>query len=294
MYLRRKIDDYLMAWKNDPDRKPLIIRGARQIGKTASILHFADTYYKNTVYINFALEPKYKVIVSDGFATSDIIRNISLINPSFSFIPNETIIIFDEIQDCPDIATSLKSFCIDKTYDVICSGSMLGINYKRIHSNSLGYKTDYQMFSMDFEEFLFAKGRESEIDSIKNHMKSFTPFSEVEFEVLKNLFLEFSVLGGMPAVVSNFIEKNSFEGSLKIQNEIYDGYEEDARKYAQGLDQTKIINVLRSIPSQLAKKNTKFQFSYVSKGARMRDLSRMHRLVDRLWISEYVLLSSFP
>lgn len=124
---------------------------------------------------------------------------------------------------------------------------------------------------MDFEEFLWTKGREADISAINEHMLNFTPFSELELKIFNNLFLDYAVLGGMPSVVSNFIEKNSFENSLQIQKEIYNGYEEDARKYAEGLDQTKIINVLRSIPSQLAKENKKFQFSHISSGARSRE-----------------------
>ena len=108
--------------------------------------------------INFVLEPKYKTILSDGYAVEDIIKNISMIDTSKRFIVGDTVIIFDELQEFPDIATALKSFSIDGRFDVICSGSLLGINYRKIHSNSVGYKTDYEMFSMDFEEFLWAKG----------------------------------------------------------------------------------------------------------------------------------------
>ena len=142
MYLKRKIDSYLAEWKKDPDRKPLIVKGARQIGKTRSIEMFAENNYSHVVYINFVLEPKYKSIISDGYDVNSIVRNISLLDPSKVFMEGHTLLVFDEIQDCPDIATTLKSFCLDRRYDVICSGSMLGINYKKIHSNSVGFKTD--------------------------------------------------------------------------------------------------------------------------------------------------------
>ena len=135
MYLKRKIDSYLVEWKDNPEKKPLIIKGARQIGKTRSIETFASDNYKNVVSINFALEPKYKGILSDGYDVDSVIKNISLIDPSKHFGDTGTLIIFDEIQDYPDIATTLKSFCQDKRFDVICSGSMLGINYRKIHSN---------------------------------------------------------------------------------------------------------------------------------------------------------------
>ena len=122
MYYRRKIDEYLNGWKADPEHKPLIVKGARQIGKTESILHFAGENYENVVYINFALEKKYMQILADGYDVESVLKNISLANPAFKFIPDETILIFDEIQENPDVATTLKSFKIDGKYDVICSG----------------------------------------------------------------------------------------------------------------------------------------------------------------------------
>ena len=272
MYFRRKIDAFLEKWKKDPYHKPLIVKGARQIGKTESILHFSRINYSNIVYINFALEKKYSAIAEDGYDVEHIIKNISLVNPSIHFIPKETVIIFDEIQEYPDIATTLKSFNMDGRFDVICSGSMLGINYKRIHSNSVGNKTDYEMFSMDFEEFLWAKGyREEQIQEILEHMIELTPFGETELRVYKALFLDYCVLGGMPDVIRGYIETGTFSGSMELQEQIRLDYEEDARKYAEGLDQAKIISVYRSIPAQLAKENKKFQFNKINKNARSRE-----------------------
>ena len=272
MYLRRKIDDYLTQWKNNENRYPLIIKGARQIGKTESVKHFADQNYESVVSVNFALEKQYKNILSDGYDVENIIKNISLIDPSKKFIANRTLIIFDELQELPDIATSLKAFKLDGRFDVICSGSLLGINYKKIHSNSVGYKTDYEMFSMDFEEFLWAKGySESHVNEMLEHMTSGKPFSETELMVYQKLFLEYCVLGGMPAVVKQFIETNTFSETLEIQRQIQLDYEEDIRKYAEGLDQAKIASVYRSVPAQLAKENKKFQLSKIDKKARSRE-----------------------
>ena len=274
MYFKRKIDDFLQEWKADSKHKPLIIKGARQIGKTESILHFAKQNYKNIVYINFALEKKFMQILADGYDVESVTRNITLADPSIQFIPKESIILFDEIQEHPDVATTLKSFHRDGNYDVICSGSMLGINYKRIHSNSVGSKTDYEMFSMDFEEFLWAKGyRKEQIASILSHMLENKPFNENELAIFKELFLTYSVLGGMPDVVKQYLETGTFSGTLDLQNQIRLDYEEDVRKYAEGLDQTKIISVYRSIPAQLAKENKKFQFNKVAKNARSREYS---------------------
>ncbi len=272
MYYRRKIDEYLKNWKADPDHKPLIVKGARQIGKTESILHFARAYYENVVYINFALEKKFMKILADGYDVGSVIQNISLADPSKKFIPDKTIILFDEIQDNPDVATTLKSFKIDGRYDVICSGSMLGINYKKIHSNSVGAKTDYEMFSMDFEEFLWAKGySQDQIDSILDHMVKNQLFNDNELAVFKKLFLDYCVLGGMPDVVKIYLETGTFSGTLDVQEQIRLDYEEDVRKYVEGLDQTKIISVYRSIPAQLAKENKKFQFNKIAKNARSRE-----------------------
>ena len=272
MYYRRKIDDYLKKWKEDPSHKPLIVKGARQIGKTESLLHFAKSNYENVVYINFALEKKFINILADGYDVGSVIKNITLVDPSKKFIPDKTIILFDEIQENPDIATALKSFKIDTGYDVICSGSMLGINYKKIHSNSVGAKTDYEMHSMDFEEFLWAKGYSQEqIDSILQHMLDNKPFNENESSVYKSLFLDYCVLGGMPEVVKIYIETGTFSGTLDVQEQIRLDYEEDVRKYAEGIDQAKIIRVYRSIPAQLAKENKKFQFNKVEKNARSRE-----------------------
>jgi len=272
MYLKRKIDEFLVQWKNNKDRLPLIVKGARQIGKTESINHFAKKYYSNIVYINFVLEPKYKTILSDGYDADSIVKNITLLDTKKKFIKDDTLLIFDEIQEYPDIATSLKSFKVDGKYDVICSGSLLGIHYQKIHSDSVGYKTDYEMYSMDFEEFLWAKGYDdTQIADLLKHMILQKPFGQTQFEVYKKLFLDYCILGGMPAVVRQYIETNSFSNTLEIQNQIRLDYEEDIRKYAQGLEQTKIASVYRNIPVQLAKENKKFQYNKLGKNARSRE-----------------------
>lgn len=272
MYLKRKIDSFLINWKENENKKPLIVKGARQIGKTESVMHFAKKYYDNVIYINFVLEPKYKVITESGYDVDSIIKSISFIDPSKKFEEEKTIIVFDELQDYPEISTALKSFAIDGRFDVICSGSMLGINYNRIESNSVGYKTDYEMYSLDFEEYLWAKGySENQIDDMLSHLIDLKPFSELEMNVYNELFLDYCVLGGMPAVVKSFVESGNFSGTLDIQRQLLLDYEEDIRKYAQGIEQTKLLSIYRHIPAQLAKENKKFQFSKISKSARARD-----------------------
>lgn len=270
--LKRKIDIYLKKWKNDPDKLPLIVRGARQIGKTASIENFAKDNYKSIVEINFVLQKQFKGIFDDGFEVDTIIKNITLINPNLEFIAGDTLIFFDEIQDCINCATSLKSFKLDGRYDVICSGSLMGINYNEIESNSVGYKEDYNMHSMDFEEFLWAKGyKESQIEDLYNHMLQLKPLSTLEFDVISSCFKEYMIIGGMPAIVNSFIENKNYSGTLKMQQQILYDYEEDITKYAKGLDKGKILNVYRKIPVFLGKDNKKFQISKVAHGARSRE-----------------------
>ena len=271
-YLKRKIDLFLAEWKAAPNHKPLIVKGPRQVGKTESVQRFAQSSYENVIYINFVEEPKYKLITADGYKTDEIIKNISRLDPGKRFLPGKTLLFFDELQEFPDIATALKFFSIDGRFDVICSGSILGINDRKIESNSVGYKTDYEMYSMDFEEFLWAKGYDDGfIADLLDHMRTLTPFSELELSVCNSLFLDFCILGGMPAVVRKYVERGTFEGSLDIQRQLIADYREDIRKYAEGLDQGRILNVFDQIPPQLAKENKKFQISKVASGARFKD-----------------------
>ncbi|MDE5716144.1 MAG: DUF4143 domain-containing protein, partial [Lachnospiraceae bacterium] len=271
-YLKRKIDIFLEEWRQDESRKPLIVKGPRQIGKTESIRNFGAKHYENVVEINFVEEPKYRQIIADGYKTADLIRNISRIDPEKQFVEGKTLLFFDELQAFPEIATALKFFEQDGRFDVICSGSLLGIHYGRIESNSVGYKTDYEMHSLDFEEFLWAKGYDSDfIEEMLAHMMQQQPFNEAELSVCNALFLDFCILGGMPAVVREYIERDNFEGSLAVQKQLIIDYEEDVRKYAEGMDQTRILNVFRRIPLQLAKDNKKFQISKVASGARFKD-----------------------
>ena len=272
LYLKRKIDAFLETWRIAPDHKPLIVKGPRQVGKTESIKRFASQHYKNLIYINFVEEPKYKMIIEAGYNTADIIKSISLLDPNKQFQEKSTLIFFDEIQDFPEIATALKFFHLDGRFDVICSGSLLGINYKKIESNSVGNKEDYTLHSLDFEEFLWAKGYDDyAIDDILSKMLSLKPFTSLEMQLYANLFLDYCILGGMPEVVRNYITKGTFEGSLKTQKQLLADYKEDIRKYAESLDQTRILNVFNHIPVQLAKENKKFQISKVASGARFKD-----------------------
>lgn len=270
--LKRKVDDILLQWKNSVDRKPLIVKGARQIGKTESIRLFARNHYRCVVEINFALQKQYRTIFEAGYEVDTIIKNITLINPSLKLEPGETLFFFDELQECPDCATSLKSFKIDGRYDVICSGSLMGIYYQQIESNSVGYKEDYEMHSMDFEEFLWAKGySEEQINDLFQHMLDVIPLSATVMEVMTELFRDYMVLGGMPEVVDTYIQQGNFSGTLKIQQQLHQDYEEDITKYAMGFEKAKILGVYRHVSTFLGKENKKFQVTKIAPGARNRE-----------------------
>lgn len=270
--LKRKIDKYLTDWKNRPDRKPLIIKGARQIGKTRSVEWFASQNYASVIEINFIEQKKYREIFNDGFEVNAILKNISLLNPELKFIPGNTIFFFDELQACPNCATSLKFFKLDGRFDVICSGSLMGISYNEIESNSVGYKEDYEMHSMDFEEFLWAKGYNDDFTAdLFSHMLDVRPLSELQMDTLMNLFRDYVIIGGMPEVVSTYVRNKNFSGTLDIQRQLLKDYEEDITKYVEGLDKAKVKAVYNHISTFLAKENKRFQITKIARNARNRD-----------------------
>lgn len=270
--LKRKIDKYLTDWKNRPDRKPLIIKGARQIGKTRSVEWFASQNYASVIEINFIEQKKYREIFNDGFEVDAILKNISLLNPELKFIPGNTIFFFDELQACPNCATSLKFFKLDGRFDVICSGSLMWISYNEIESNSVGYKEDYEMHSMDFEEFLWAKGYNDEFTAdLLSHMLDVRPLSELQMDTLMSLFRDYVIIGGMPEVVSTYVRNKNFSGTLDIQRQLLKDYEEDITKYVEGLDKAKVKAVYNHISTFLAKENKRFQITKIARNARNRD-----------------------
>lgn len=266
--LKRKVDIDLNTWKNRP-HKPLIIKGARQIGKTTSIMHFAKMNYSSVIYINFYENPEYKQIFDDGFNVENIIHNISFINPEFQFIPHDTLIFFDEIQEYMDATTSLKFFSLDQNYDVICSGSSLGVKYKHVSSVSVGYKEDYEMFSLDFEEFLWANGNsDNQINRLITNILQLEPYSNLVMNQMNKLFMDYILVGGMPAIVNQYIQTKTFTNILDMQKQILQDYDDDIGKYAEGLKSSRIRNMFRHIAPQLGKDNHKFQITKLGHGAR--------------------------
>ena len=271
-YLRRKFDGWLEDWKADPNRKPLLVKGARQVGKTESIRHFAQAHYGNVIEINFVFQPEYRQITADGYKAESVIKRMSALDPSLRFIPGRTLLFFDEIQEFPDIATSFKDFKTDGRYDIISSGSMLGVHYKQIASIPVGFKTDYILSSLDFEEFLWACGYDKAfIDGLLGRMVERSPFDTMTLGLMDRLFLDYCALGGMPEILRNYFDRGTFEGSSALQRELFLAYRDDVRKYAEGVDQTRILNVLDHVAQQLAKENRKFQISKVARDARFKD-----------------------
>ncbi len=271
MMLKRKVDDFLIGWKKTKNHNPLIIYGARQIGKTTSIESFGKTY-KHFIEINFIENPEYKQVFS-SFAVDEIIKKISFINPQFVFEPNNTLIFFDEIQEFMEATTSLKFFKLDGRYDVICSGSALGVNMSQVSSVSVGFKDEYLMYPLDFEEFLWALGYKDDlIDHLLNCMKKAEKIDDLYFARLNDLYRDFIVLGGYPKIVAAYFENGgNFTNCLDMQKRLYGDYVDDISKYLDGIDIARAQRVFKSIPSQLAKDNHKFQLNKLGHGARFNE-----------------------
>ena len=234
--LKRKIDVFLEEWKNR-EHNPLIIKGARQIGKTTSIMEFAKKNYESVIEINFISNPEYIQIFKGGFDVDSVVLELSILNPNLKFIPNNTLIFFDEVQEYMDATTSLKFFALDKRFDVICSGSALGVKYNKVKSVAVGFKEDYTMYSLDFEEFLWAKGYEDNIiNSLFNNALELKPYSDLVLDKMNSLFMEYILTGGMPKIVSTYISQGNYSGIPDRQKQLYQDYLDDIRKYVEGLD----------------------------------------------------------
>lgn len=270
--MQRKFDAVLRQWKARKDRLPLVVNGARQVGKTEAVRHFAETGYESFVEINFVERPEFKAVVRDGFAAESILRSISAIDPTLRLVPNSTLLFFDELQECPEIATAFKFFAQDGRFDVIASGSMLGIQVKRIKSLSVGYQETETMRSLDFEEFLWASGYTAEqLDGLMAPAFEGRPFGEAVKSAMDRRFMDYCITGGMPDVLEAYFVRGTFENVTQTQRRILADYRADVRKYAEGLDPVRIQAVFDSIPVHLAKENRKFQWSTVSRGATRKD-----------------------
>ena len=269
--LQRKIEKKLMDWKNTPNHKPLIIKGCRQCGKTYSVRDFAEKNYESVIYLNFFQNPDYTAVFSGSLEVDHLTMMISaLLGDQANFIPGKTILIFDEIQDCPEARTALKFFQMDGRFDVIGTGSLLGVKGygKEPKSIPVGYETVIDMYPLDFEEFLWANAVPSAvIDVLKNALNTVTPVPEALHKRMRELMLQYAVVGGMPDAVQAFITTRQMNRVLQIQRDIVRSYEDDMVKYAEKNDKANIRQCFQSIPKQLSKENKKFQYSVVKKGA---------------------------
>lgn len=275
---KRKIQLQLEVWKNSENRKPLVVKGIRQCGKTTAVKHFAETHYENTVYIDFH-EQDDIISLFDGPLTVDNLTTIiSAALPTARFVPHKTCLIFDEIQECPRARGALKFFRQDGRYDVICTGSLLGVSgYKtsvqqqRENNASIpvGSEEYIKMFPMDFEEWLWANGiNDNVIDLLRLYFQNEKPVPQALHTTLRRLLLEYVVVGGMPEVVQRFIDTHDINQTLSLQKAILQGYKADMIKYAPQQSQPYIHQCFDSIPRQLAKENGKFQYSVVRLGGR--------------------------
>ena len=270
--LRRKIEKTLSDWKNTPNHKPLILKGCRQCGKTFSVLDFAKKNYEHVVYLNFFVNPQYASVFSGSLEVDNITMLLSaLMGKDAIFEAGKTILILDEIQDCPDARTALKFFKLDGRYDVIGTGSLLGVKGygdKEPKSIPVGYETVIDMTPLDFEEFLWANGiSEQIITLLHTHLQNQTPVPDALHARMRELLLQYTVVGGMPDVVQTFVDSRRMEEVLQLQRDIVRSYEDDMVKYADKKDKAVIKECFQSIPKQLSKENKKFQYSVVKKGA---------------------------
>lgn len=269
--LKRKIEQQLIAWKSSANHNPLIIKGCRQCGKTFSVLAFAHSQYDHVIYLNFFQNSDYKAIFSGSLEIGHLMIMMSaLLGPQAIFEPGRTVIILDEIQECPQARTALKFFKLDGRFDVIGTGSLLGVKGygKEPASIPVGYETVLDMFPLDFEEFLWANGITGPmIEMLKKNLSDETPVPDALHARLRQLLLQYTVVGGMPAVVQTFVDSRQMNLVLQLQRDIVRSYEDDMVKYAETKNKSLIKECFQSIPRQLGKENKKFQYSMIQKGA---------------------------
>lgn len=270
--LKRKLYDDLLKWKNKKEKKCLLIKGARQVGKTYLVEHFGKKEYKSYIEINFYKEPTLKNIFNGDLSAEEIYKKISAFKGDSKLIPGNTLIFLDEIQRCSKARTALKFLSENMMYDVIASGSLLGLSYgqdydsdvEEIESIPVGYEEILTMYSLDFEEYLWANGyNQDTIDILNNYYEKKEKIPTDINNKFLSLAREYMVVGGMPEVVDDFIHKHDFNSVHEIQSRIINDYKDDIVTHAKGTEKNKIKRCYESIPSQLAKENKKFKYSLV-------------------------------
>lgn len=265
--MERKIVNQLLKWKNNANRMPLLLHGARQVGKTYTALSFGKSYYKNTVYINMEGSEEIKAIFERDLKPERIIRELSVISGQ-TILKSDTLVIFDEIQACERALASLKYFCEDAPeYHIIAAGSLLGVALNREkYSFPVGKVEMLHMYPLDFEEFLWACNNQPLSQLIRESYESFTPLTL--HNTAMDLYKTYLVVGGMPRAVLDYVETNDFNFVVSSQKNLNDAYIADMAKYATPQETTKIMATWTSVPAQLAKENHKFQYKIIKSGAR--------------------------
>ena len=270
--LKRKIYNKLLAWKGKKDNKGcLLLKGARQVGKSFIVDYFAKENYQSYIKINFIETPKLKEIFNGELTSSEILKRISLSLADIKFIKGSTLIFLDEIQECKEARTALKFLANNDDFDVIASGSLLGISYKEVSSIPVGYETHLMMYPLDFEEFLWGVGYDKQaILNLKSFFDNKEIIPQVIHENMLKLIREYIAVGGMPAVVNTYLASKNFSEVHNEQQKILDSYFDDISKYASTTEKPKVKNCYLAIPKELAKENKKFKFSTVEKKATAR------------------------
>ena len=270
--LRRKIYDKLLAWKNSAGKKDaVLLRGVRQCGKTYIVREFGKREYKNFIEINFIERPDMQAVFSGSLDVDSMVQQIKLSMPGCQFIPGETLLFLDEIQDAPNARTSLKFWTQDGRFDCIASGSLLGIDYKNEVSIPVGYEQQLIMRTLDFEEFLWALGVEVNLkEMLVPYVDGAKRVPEAMHNSLNKYLQEYMVVGGLPEVVDTYIATKDFYQVHLLQEKILRDYQDDIAKYALNQDKIKARQCFLSIPRQLSKENHKFQYSVVEKKATAR------------------------
>ena len=277
---KRKIEAKLLEWKKSKDKMPIVIKGCRQCGKTFSVLDFAKKNYNHVIYLDFFQNPQYKSLFDDSLEIDNLIMNISTLIPGTRMVPGETCFVFDEIQDCPRARTSLKFFKTDGRFDVICTGSLLGVSgYKSQLADAekwapipVGYEKIVDMYPMDFEEWLWANGiQEAVVSKLEGCLSSSTPVPEVIHRRMTQLLQQYLIVGGMPRAVTVFMETHNMQEVASVQRTIIDEYKSDMLKYAPQPDKARIRECFESIPKQLSRENKKFAYAQIRTNGRGRD-----------------------
>ncbi len=265
--MRRKISNSLVEWKNDTKRMPLIINGARQVGKTYIVEQFGREHYESILYLNMEIETNLCKFLETELSPKKIIQYLEVAKMQ-EIIPGKTLIFYDEIQACERALTSLKYFCEQMPeYNIIAAGSLLGVAINREkYSFPVGKVKEINMYPLDFEEFLWAMNMEKLAEEIKSHYVKNVTMSEALHDVALDMYQKFFIVGGMPAAVVMFVETESFFKVQPVQNNILNEYISDMAKYADPTTSVKIRACYNSIPAQLAKENTKFQYKVVQRG----------------------------